>query len=263
MAPATRHSRREARRCRRCRQRSKSDRSDAPKRDRPADCPGDLSRELSADPATEDRRVPQLQVGVNGIGRSPAARAFASDVPPKYERKPTPTSFSPFESRVRVLLEEHPAMPATALAERVGCDGSITWFWDNARWLRQRTAARIRHTGRPETRRCGAMSLRRRRTLPEDGAIAPPPVPVTTAEAKADRRALVSRPASHRPRPRGLGRTSFGENRPHPNGHRLPQPATILHHVECRFDRTYIRLLYGVEAWTAGTRPGRLSAGHC
>lgn len=45
-------------------------------------------------------------------------------------------SFTVFETRVRALLEEHPEMPATVLAERVGWDGSITWFRDNVRKLR-------------------------------------------------------------------------------------------------------------------------------
>jgi hypothetical protein len=35
-----------------------------------------------------------------------------------------------------VLLEEHPEMPATVIAERVGWEGSITWFRDNVRRLR-------------------------------------------------------------------------------------------------------------------------------
>jgi hypothetical protein len=82
--------------------------------------------------------VPQRQVARDlGIGRSTVARAVASRVPPKYERRPVAvTSFSPFEGRVRALLEEHPEMPATVLAERVGWDGSITWFRDNVRRLR-------------------------------------------------------------------------------------------------------------------------------
>jgi hypothetical protein len=81
--------------------------------------------------------VPQRQVGRQlGIGRSTVARAVASDGPPKYERKPAPTSFSPFEPRVRVLLAEHPEMPATVLAERVGWNGSISWFRDNVARLR-------------------------------------------------------------------------------------------------------------------------------
>lgn len=64
------------------------------------------------------------------------ARAVASDAPPKYERNGTSTSFEPFEARVRALLEEHPEMPATVIAERVSWDGSITWFRDNVRRLR-------------------------------------------------------------------------------------------------------------------------------
>jgi len=61
---------------------------------------------------------------------------LASDGPPRYERKPAPTAFEPFESRVRAILEEHPDMPATVIAERVGWTGSITWFRDNVRRLR-------------------------------------------------------------------------------------------------------------------------------
>ncbi|GAA2455791.1 IS21 family transposase [Actinomadura vinacea] len=64
------------------------------------------------------------------------ARAVASDRPPRYERPPVETSFAPFESRVRAMLAEHPEMPATLIAERVGWTGSITWFRDNVRRLR-------------------------------------------------------------------------------------------------------------------------------
>jgi transposase len=82
--------------------------------------------------------VPQRQVARDlGIGRSTVARAVASDVPPKYERKPAAvTSFSRFEPRVRALLEDHPEMPATVIAERVGWDGSPSWFRDNVARLR-------------------------------------------------------------------------------------------------------------------------------
>ncbi|HSR83469.1 MAG TPA: IS21 family transposase [Streptosporangiaceae bacterium] len=81
--------------------------------------------------------VPQRQVARDlGVGRSTVARAVASDVPPKYVRKPAPTSFSPFEARVRALLEEFPEMPATVIAERVGWDGSASWFRDNVARLR-------------------------------------------------------------------------------------------------------------------------------
>jgi transposase len=46
------------------------------------------------------------------------------------------TSFTPFEPLVRQLLQAHPGMPATVIAERVGWTGSITWFRDNVRRLR-------------------------------------------------------------------------------------------------------------------------------
>jgi Helix-turn-helix domain of resolvase len=81
--------------------------------------------------------VPQRQVARQlGIGRSTVARAVASEVPPKYERRPAATSFSPFEARVRALLAEFPEMPATVIAERVGWDGSMSWFRENVARLR-------------------------------------------------------------------------------------------------------------------------------
>jgi transposase len=81
--------------------------------------------------------VPQRQVARDlGVGRATVARAVASDRPPKYERPPVPTAFAPFEARVRAILSEHPEMPATVIAERVGWEGSISWFRDNVRRLR-------------------------------------------------------------------------------------------------------------------------------
>jgi len=81
--------------------------------------------------------VPQRQVARQlGIGRSTVARAVASAAPPKYERKPVTTSFAAFEPRVRALLAEFPEMPATVIAERVGWDGSISWFRANLARLR-------------------------------------------------------------------------------------------------------------------------------
>ena len=41
-----------------------------------------------------------------GIRRSTVARAVTSTSPPKHERLEHPTSFSPFEPRVRALLRE-------------------------------------------------------------------------------------------------------------------------------------------------------------
>ena len=92
--------------------------------------------------------VPQRQVARQlGIGRSTVARAVASEVPPKYERRPAPTSFSPFEARVRALLEEFPEMPATVLAERVGWDGSITGSGTTCGGCGRSIGGRIRRTG--------------------------------------------------------------------------------------------------------------------
>lgn len=81
--------------------------------------------------------VPQRQVARDlGIGRSTVSRALASDGPPKYERQEVPTAFDVVEARVRAILEEHPGMPATVIAERIGWAGSITWFRENVAELR-------------------------------------------------------------------------------------------------------------------------------
>jgi len=71
-----------------------------------------------------------------GLSRTTVINAIASDGPPKYARRPAPTSFTPYEARVRALLAEVPDMPATVLAERVGWTGSIRWFRDNVNRLR-------------------------------------------------------------------------------------------------------------------------------
>lgn len=81
--------------------------------------------------------VPKAQIARDlGISRTTVVRAAASLSPPKYERKRKPTSFTPYEQRVRELLKETPTMPATVLAERVGWQGSIRWFRDNVKRLR-------------------------------------------------------------------------------------------------------------------------------
>ncbi len=69
-------------------------------------------------------------VGPRSIGR------FASERPPKYERPPVVTSFAPFEARVRALLADHPEMPASVIAERVGWTASERWFRQNVAGLR-------------------------------------------------------------------------------------------------------------------------------
>lgn len=81
--------------------------------------------------------VPKKQIAERlAISRTTVVKAVASAAPPKYERAPVETSFTPFEERVRALLAEHPEMPATVIAERVGWSGSVTWFRDNVRRLR-------------------------------------------------------------------------------------------------------------------------------
>ncbi|MEV1129300.1 IS21 family transposase [Agromyces sp. NPDC049794] len=82
--------------------------------------------------------VPKARIAERlGISRTTVVKAAASDAPPRYERKPAAsTSFTPYEDRVRQLLRATPDMPATVLAERVGWEGSITWFRENVRRLR-------------------------------------------------------------------------------------------------------------------------------
>ena len=90
-----------------------------------------LIRRLVADGVSKRQVARDL-----GIGRATVDRAVASDRPPKYERPPVVTSFTPFEARVRALLAEHPEMPASVIAERVGWGGSERWFRQNVAGLR-------------------------------------------------------------------------------------------------------------------------------
>ena len=74
-------------------------------------------------------RVPQAVIARSlGISRTTVVKAVASQGPPKYERRPAATSLTPFEARVRQLLEEIPDVPATVLAERVGWTGRSGGF---------------------------------------------------------------------------------------------------------------------------------------
>jgi len=90
-----------------------------------------LIRRLSAE------GVPKAAIARRvGVSRTTVVKAVTSQRPPKYERRAAPTSFTPFESRVRELLADTPEMPATVLAERVGWAGSIRWFRDNVNRVR-------------------------------------------------------------------------------------------------------------------------------
>ncbi|MET9318571.1 IS21 family transposase [Kribbella sp. NPDC003505] len=90
-----------------------------------------LIRRLAAEGVPKARIAQRL-----GISRTTVIKAVNSDAPPRYERRPAPTSFTVFEARVRALLEQTPDMPATVLAERVGWTGSIRWFRENVARLR-------------------------------------------------------------------------------------------------------------------------------
>ena len=91
-----------------------------------------LIRRLAAEGVPKTRIAERL-----GISRNTVTGAVNSTEPPKYVREPVAaTSFTPFEPRVRELLAEFPDMPATVLAERVGWQGSSSWFRENVARLR-------------------------------------------------------------------------------------------------------------------------------
>lgn len=91
-----------------------------------------MIRRLAAEGLPKARIAERL-----GISRGTVIKAIASDAPPRYVRSATQTSFATFEPRVRALLAEEPELPATVLAERVGWQGSITWFRENVKRLRR------------------------------------------------------------------------------------------------------------------------------
>lgn len=64
------------------------------------------------------------------------ASALASDRPPRYEREPAGSLVDAVEGRVRLLLAEHPRMPATVIAERIGWTHSLTILRDRVREIR-------------------------------------------------------------------------------------------------------------------------------
>ena len=90
-----------------------------------------LIRRLAAEGVPKARIAERL-----GISRTTVLKAVRSGAPPRYERTPTESSFARFEPRVRALLVDTPDMPATVLAERVGWEGSITWFRAGVKRLR-------------------------------------------------------------------------------------------------------------------------------
>lgn len=72
-----------------------------------------------------------------GLSRNTVAKAVRSSAPPRYERAPVTTSaWAAVEPAVRALLGQHPRMPATVLAERVGWAGGHSWFSENVAKIR-------------------------------------------------------------------------------------------------------------------------------
>ena len=90
-----------------------------------------LIRRLAAEGVPKARIAERL-----GISRTTVIKAVQSESPPRYERRATSTSFTPFEARVRALLDDDPELPAVVIAERVGWTGSISWFRENVKRLR-------------------------------------------------------------------------------------------------------------------------------
>ena len=62
------------------------------------------------------------------LSRVTVARALTSPTPPTYSRVATSSKFDEVADSVRALLEDTPSMPASVLAERVGWEGSPSWF---------------------------------------------------------------------------------------------------------------------------------------
>ena len=71
-----------------------------------------------------------------GIARDTVTNALSSDGPPKYQRPSVDSAISAVEPKIRALLSEHPTMPATVIAERIGWGGSISWLRERVRAIR-------------------------------------------------------------------------------------------------------------------------------
>ena len=71
-----------------------------------------------------------------GLARNTVRTALRSVGPPRYERQRRPSAVDDVEPRIRELLGEHPRMPATVIAERVGWARGITVLRARVRELR-------------------------------------------------------------------------------------------------------------------------------
>ena len=71
-----------------------------------------------------------------GVARNTVRAALASDEPPRYQRPAAGSIVDAVEPQIRALLREHPRMPATVIAERIGWTRSITVLKDRVRAIR-------------------------------------------------------------------------------------------------------------------------------
>jgi transposase len=71
-----------------------------------------------------------------GVARNTVRSALRAEGPPSYERRRLPSVVDPFEPAIRALLAEHPTMPATVIAERIG--------WQRGRTILQQRVGELR-----------------------------------------------------------------------------------------------------------------------
>jgi len=71
-----------------------------------------------------------------GVSRNTVRAAVRFDSPPEFKRQPRPSSVDPFEGEIRRLLSEHPRMPTTVIAERIGWQRGMTILKGRVRELR-------------------------------------------------------------------------------------------------------------------------------
>lgn len=58
-----------------------------------------------------------------GVARNTMRSALRSEGPPVFDRKPRRSAVDEFEPAILELLAEHPRIPATVIAERIGWHG--------------------------------------------------------------------------------------------------------------------------------------------
>lgn len=71
-----------------------------------------------------------------GAARNTVRAALRSDRPPAYERATTGSIVDRYDRDIRKLLKDHPRMPATVIAERIGWDRGMTVLKQRVRELR-------------------------------------------------------------------------------------------------------------------------------